>query len=319
MDPRDFTKVFCPPPAEATKNPPPSTNYPAGDLRERVADNERQAGKRYHYYRQAKEQAKSKDPKVRKKADWWAEGAGRWPKVLGRALNFLKQGFDFEKYIKAEHAAIDPSDLYEPLHTAILMQDGLVVDELLYPDDGREGADPNAPTRKGRSPMMLAVAAGDVGILRMLIAAGGADPTLARLGVLPPEPEPEDHTEHQTWAVGQIWGAAEAGAVAAAWAAEHKPGEGWEWSGTWRAEKGISLCDFHRTVKRPLSAEIRPASKGVGFGAPAVQWVNPDFSTEKAEENRCGREQHSAPYLAYISRLPSARAQHLCCHFILLR
>ena len=59
---------------------------------------------RYHYHRQAKEQAASKDPAVRKKADWWAEGGGRWPKVLGRALSFLKQGFDLEKYVKAEHA-----------------------------------------------------------------------------------------------------------------------------------------------------------------------------------------------------------------------
>ena len=62
---------------------------------------------------------------------------------------------------------------------------------------------------------MLAVAAGNVEVLHMVLAHGGADPVLARMGVLPPAPEPEPQQETRAWPVNPVFSAAEAAAVAA--------------------------------------------------------------------------------------------------------
>ena len=123
------------------------------------------------------------------------------------------------------------------MHRAILLGDALEVDRLLEGGEppGTLPADPNRPTALGRSPVMLAVVAGELEILRMLQSAGGADPTLARLGVLPKAPEPEPQREVKAWPVEPVWGSAEAAAVAEKFAKDHGlTSKGWVFTSNYR-------------------------------------------------------------------------------------
>eukprot|EP01052_Picozoa_sp_SAG31_P009512 SAG31_NODE_500_length_14835_cov_22.409338_7_plen_433_part_00 len=278
-----FVTLLCPPSQNAATHPPPSKgpyrnyggNAPAGDEEERMLENERQSGKRHHFYNvQAKE---LEDEAHKSGKSFWQQGSGRWTKVLQQALLFLQNGFDYEKYIKAEHAHLDPADNYEPLHKAILLGDALEVDRLLEGGDppGSPPADPNRPTALGRSPLMLAVAVGELEILHMVMFAGGADPTLARLGVLPQAPEPEPQREVKAWPVEPVWGSREAAAVAAQFAEDQGlVSKGWQYTGKYRSDTGgdRSVIEFFRDVPRPLTPHITTEKNGVGAGRERIEW-----------------------------------------------
>lgn len=135
---------------------------------------------------------------------------------------------------------------------------------------------------------MLAVAAGDVEILRMVMEHGGADPVLARIGVLPPAPPPEPQREVRAWPIEMVWGVAEAAAAAAQFAEDQElDAKGWVYTGKYRSDGERSVVEFERHVPRPLTPHIVKAQSGIGVGRERVLW-RPDVggggSSEDEEE-----------------------------------
>lgn len=103
----------------------------------------------------------------------WSSSDGAVKKAAARAISFLQSGFSEERLRKriAAELQLDNDDFYSAFHLSIMRQDEEALERYI-----QQGQDVNGKTALGRSPLLLAVATGNLKIVELLREAGAYDP-----------------------------------------------------------------------------------------------------------------------------------------------